>query len=230
MRMAVPMESMRRATEAAISHAAILGPPSVRVGPLVGSAITAPHKTHRHGADGCRTHHGQDHAARAFHVAAPAIHGGRPIVLIWRQPSKQKPKCAVNARANEPKPPRVTPPELESDEVPDEEWLDEVSPPKKLLRDDDPPDQPWPPPEEDPRGGHSALACRSEAIPGRVCPQVSLGISAYAPPPMAKVPISRSATWPERFTGVAVWIATGLRLPNSLLGFCAMISRSSRRR
>jgi hypothetical protein len=30
-------------------------------------------------------------------------------------------KCDVNARVNEPKPPRVTPPEAESDEVPDAE-------------------------------------------------------------------------------------------------------------
>ena len=47
----------------------------------------------------------------------------------------------MNACANPPKPPRVTPPEPESDEVPDEEWPDEVSPPKKLLR-DDPPEEP----------------------------------------------------------------------------------------
>src|ERR1700730_12523171 len=53
--------------------------------------------------------------------------GARPV----HQPPPEK--CAVKARANEPKPPRVTPPEPESDEVPDEvpdeEWLDEGSPP-----------------------------------------------------------------------------------------------------
>ena len=47
----------------------------------------------------------------------------------------------MNACANPPKPPRVTPPDPESDAVPDEEWPDEVSPPKKLLR-DDPPEEP----------------------------------------------------------------------------------------
>ena len=51
-----------------------------------------------------------------------------------RQPRPEKP----NALANEPNPPRVTPPEPESDAVPDEEWPGEVSPPKKLLRDDSP--------------------------------------------------------------------------------------------
>jgi hypothetical protein len=56
--------------------------------------------------------------------------------LARRQPPE---KCPPNARANEPNPPRVTP---ESDEVPDDEWLDEESPPKKLLRDHDPPDEP----------------------------------------------------------------------------------------
>ena len=84
----------------------------------------------------------------------------------------------MNARANEPNPPRVTPPELESDEVADGGRLDEESPLKKLLRDHDPPDEPWLPPDEDPRGGHSARVCRSAAIPGRFGPQFSPGISA----------------------------------------------------
>ena len=40
-----------------------------------------------------------------------------------RRPACQPPpeKCAVNARANEPKPPRVTPPDPVSDEVPEGE-------------------------------------------------------------------------------------------------------------
>jgi hypothetical protein len=83
----------------------------------------------------------------------------------------------VNARANEPKPPRVTPPEPESDEVAEGERVDAESPLKKLLCDDDPPDQPWPL-DEDPRGGHSAPGCRSDAIPGRAGPHFSLGIIA----------------------------------------------------
>jgi len=115
--------------------------------------------------------------------------------LIWRQRGKAKAhcftgscgtppvgqpppeKCDVNARANEPKPPRVTAPEPESDKVPDGERLDEESLLKKLLRDDSP-DQPRPPLVEDPRGQHSALAWNPDdaAIPGRVS-QFSLGIS-----------------------------------------------------
>ena len=85
----------------------------------------------------------------------------------------------MNACANAPKPPRVTPPEPESDEVPDEERLDEVSPLKKPLR-EDPPDEPWPPSDEDPRAEHSALVCSPDgaAIAGAFGPQFSRGISA----------------------------------------------------
>jgi hypothetical protein len=46
-------------------------------------------------------------------------------------------KCAAKARANEPNPPRVTP---ASEAVPDDDVLDEESPPKKLRRDHEPPD------------------------------------------------------------------------------------------
>jgi hypothetical protein len=114
--------------------------------------------------------------------------GTRPLYQLPEKP---------NARAKEPNPPRVTPPE--SDAAPDGERLDELSPPKKLLRDDHPPDQ-WPRGKY-PRDVHSTLGCRSDAIPGWLGPQLALGISAYAPPPTAKVPISSSATWLERFTG-----------------------------
>jgi len=93
-----------------------------------------------------------------------------------RQPPPEK--CDVNARANEPKPPRVTPPEPESDEVPDADRLDDESLLKRLLRDDDPPDPPRLPLDEDPRGGHSALVCNPDAIPGRFCSQFPLGINA----------------------------------------------------
>jgi hypothetical protein len=97
--------------------------------------------------------------------------------LVSYQPPPEK--CDVNACANEPNPPRVTPLEPESDDVPDEEWLDE-SPLKKLLRDDDPPDEPWLLLDEDPRGGHSAPVCSpaGAAIPGRFSSQFSPGISA----------------------------------------------------
>jgi len=96
--------------------------------------------------------------------------GTRPV----RQPPTEKP----NACANDPNPPRVTPPEPASDEAPDGERPDELSPPKKLLRDDDPPDQPWPPPDDDPWGGHSAGGCKSDAIPGRSVAQFSRGMRA----------------------------------------------------
>jgi hypothetical protein len=38
-------------------------------------------------------------------------------------------KCAAKARANPPKPPRVTPPDPESADVPDDDRFDEASPP-----------------------------------------------------------------------------------------------------
>jgi hypothetical protein len=65
---------------------------------------------------------------------------------------------------NEPKPPRLTPPEPESDDVPDEEWLEE-SLLKKLDRDD----QREPPPDEPLLLLHAALAC-TDAAPGTVAP------------------------------------------------------------
>ena len=86
----------------------------------------------------------------------------------------------MNACANAPKPPRVTPPEPESDDqVPEGERLDEKSLLKKLLR-DDPPAQPRLLLDEDPRGGHSALVWSPDgaAIPGRLGSQFSPGISA----------------------------------------------------
>lgn len=63
--------------------------------------------------------------------------------------------------------------------MPDDAWLDEESPLKKLLRDDDLPEK-WPPPDEDPRGRHSLLVGSPDgaAIPGRFGSQFSLGISA----------------------------------------------------
>jgi hypothetical protein len=45
-RMAMDVESMRRTTEAAVSNRAILRPPSIRIGPLVRTAIITPHETH----------------------------------------------------------------------------------------------------------------------------------------------------------------------------------------
>jgi hypothetical protein len=89
-----------------------------------------------------------------------------------RQPRPEKP----NARAKEPKPPRVTLPWPESVEVADDERPDEVSLPKKPKRDDD---RLYPPPD-DPRDVQPVLLCgiAGAAIPGGVGWQFSLGISA----------------------------------------------------
>jgi len=75
MRMAVPMESARPAAEAAIGHAPAGGDEApIRAAhhftKQAGAAIAPPHKTHRYRADRRATHHGQDDAARAFHMAA----------------------------------------------------------------------------------------------------------------------------------------------------------------
>src|ERR1700690_2167107 len=96
------------------------------------------------------------------------------------RPQPPPEKCAANARANPPNPPRVTSPEPDSPEVPEDERFDVASPPKKLLRDHDPPEPPWPPLEEDPRGGHSAPGCGNDgaAIPAPFGSQFSRGISA----------------------------------------------------
>ena len=62
----------------------------------------------------------------------------KPIVSRHRAAQDGQPpreKCDANACANPPKPPRVTPPEPASDEVPDGERFEEVSELKKLLRD-----------------------------------------------------------------------------------------------
>src|SRR5512140_2731047 len=77
MAVAVPAESMRPAAEAAIGHAAIFPGPPVRparqLGNASGTAVASPHESHRYRANVRGTHHGQDDAARAFHVAAPRL-------------------------------------------------------------------------------------------------------------------------------------------------------------
>ena len=70
-----------------------------------------------------------------------SVHSIVRDVVGWSRRQPPPEKCDVNACANPPNPPRVTPPDPESDAVPVEEWPDEVSPPKKLLR-DDPPEEP----------------------------------------------------------------------------------------
>jgi hypothetical protein len=143
-------------------------------------------------------------------------------------------KCAAKERANPPNPPRVVSPEPESEGLPLDGRLDDQSPPKKLLRDHDPPEPPYPLPDEELRGTHSAPPCGSDgvAMPPPLGSQFSLGIIAKAPPPTASEPISRSATWRERFTGCAAVgaMVEGLRLPNPLAGGFSIVSRSWRRR
>jgi hypothetical protein len=80
-----------------------------------------------------------------MHVGARQVKGEMFHGIVRRAVSHCQPpteKCEANDRANEPNPPRVTPPEPESEAVPDDEPLDEESPPKKLRRDHDPPDPP----------------------------------------------------------------------------------------
>jgi hypothetical protein len=68
---------------------------------------------------------------------------------------------------NEPKPPRLTPPEPESDDVPDEEWLED-SLLKKLDRDDQ--RELPPPPDELLLLLQAVLACTGAPAPGTVAP------------------------------------------------------------
>jgi hypothetical protein len=67
MSMAMAVEVMRSGAEAAIDGAAIR--PAVEAGHRrePGAAVTPPHETHRHGADGRGAHQRQDHPARSFH-------------------------------------------------------------------------------------------------------------------------------------------------------------------
>ena len=96
--------------------------------------------------------------------------------VVDAQPPTEK--CAEKARANEPKPPRVTLPDPESGEPADDAWFDPVSLLKKLERDDHYP--PWPPPTTiraaavgSPVAAPPAPPCR--AMSARSC---SRGISA----------------------------------------------------
>jgi hypothetical protein len=76
--MPVPAEPVRPVTEAAIGHAlASHDRTSIQAGRHLtknsGTAVTSFHKSHRYDADGPTPHHGQDDAARAFHVAALGV-------------------------------------------------------------------------------------------------------------------------------------------------------------
>ena len=102
------------------------------------------------------------------------------VISRQRAPSYPRPENPI-AWASPPKPPRVTPLEPPSEELADDEWLDEVSPPKKPYPDlrEPPPDEPC---DDDEQG---AVVCVSvgAAIPGGTVegaagPQLSCGISA----------------------------------------------------
>jgi hypothetical protein len=228
MAMTVPAEPVRPVAEAAIGHAlASHDRTSVQAGRHLTkkfrTAVTSFHKSHRYDADGPTPYYGQDDAAGAFHVGGLGADSMLDCHLGMRAgagqakakyltgscgantgcPQPPPEKCAAKACANPPKPPRVTPLEPGSAEVPDDERLDEASPLKKLLWDDDPTEPPRPPLEEDPRGGHSAPDCGNDgaAIPAPFGSQVSPGNSAKALPPTARVLIRSSATCRERFTG-----------------------------
>ena len=87
-------------------------------------------------------------------------------------------KCAENARANEPKPPRVTPLDPESGVPPEDAWLVPLSLLKNPEREDQ--DPPWPPPDPDPVRLQSGAGCvtAGEAMPGDAGWQLPRGISA----------------------------------------------------
>jgi len=141
-------------------------------------------------------------------------------------------KCAAKDLANPPNPPRVVSAEPGSEELPVDERLDVESPLKKLLRDHDPPEPPYPPLDEERRGLHSLAPCGNvgPAMPPPFGSQLSPGIIANAPPPTTSEPISKSATWRERFTGCDPrgGMTLGRRLPNWFAGGFSIVSRSSR--
>jgi hypothetical protein len=130
------------AAEAAISHAAIVRPSSVRSRPAIRTAVARPDKTHRHGADRRSSHHRQHNAARTFHVSALELgseanrllrhcrtKGASPRRCFHRIVRTDQPppeKCDVKACANDPKPPRVTVPEFDGG-VPDADLLAAIS-------------------------------------------------------------------------------------------------------
>jgi hypothetical protein len=73
--------------------------------------------------------------------------------------------------ANEPKPPRVTPPEPESDDVPDEEWLEE-----SLLYKPEREDQ-WEVPPDELLLQFVVCAAPGTVAPGGVASQLRCGVS-----------------------------------------------------
>src|ERR1700686_838425 len=123
------------AAEPAIGRAAIRLAARTRHRRIPGTAVLSRYETHRYGADRRTSHQCQHHTTRALHGCDPVFRfsgAGRVSITSWQrgkqkrgvsrqfagkgrpiQPPKEKfdPKLC----ANEPKPPRVTPPEPESD-------------------------------------------------------------------------------------------------------------------
>src|SRR5476651_1997399 len=149
------MNAESAAAEATVLDAAIVRPLPVRSRPSRRAAIAGPHETHRYRADRGGAHQSQDDTARTFHGTTcpfwkrPFLNSDMPpgnrqakgeafhgiVRRRWFRPQPPPEKCAPMACANKPKPPRVTPPEPDSDDaLPAGERLDEESPPKKLAR------------------------------------------------------------------------------------------------
>jgi hypothetical protein len=91
MQMAVSMKPTWATAEAAIGHAANSDGPPVRAGHhdrnASGTASIAWDKTHRYGAGGGSTHHGQDDAAGTFHIGHLHYRGIGPeqaqVSIMW---------------------------------------------------------------------------------------------------------------------------------------------------
>ena len=90
---AVTMQPVRRAAEAAIGRAAVR--PAVRTKDRRAPrpAILPRHQAHRHRADRCTSHQCQHHTTRAFHGWDPALRlsWGTPVSITSRHGRKRKP-------------------------------------------------------------------------------------------------------------------------------------------
>ena len=100
---AMTVETMRRASEAAIDRAAI--GPTVRAwhDGEAGAATLPRHKAHGDRAHGRSPHHGQNDAARTFHGFQSLRDSGsflqQPVSIIWRQRGKRKPVISQHRAA-----------------------------------------------------------------------------------------------------------------------------------
>jgi hypothetical protein len=133
------VQPVRRATEAAIGWAAVKPAIRTRDRRATRPAILPRRQAHRYRADRGASHQCQHHTTRAFHGCDPVLRlfGETSVSITCGSGSKRKPipftaSCwdqppeKPKACAKEPKPPRCTPCEPESD-VPEDEWLEEES-------------------------------------------------------------------------------------------------------